>query len=90
MRPNLIERFQVEGDSEYPQVPDRYLTEGQIEEFLEKGVLVVPNVLTPEQVQIARQGLHAELLRYGVVSNMFLLQKKKNIKQTCRLGSSRP
>ncbi|TMW67954.1 hypothetical protein Poli38472_007626 [Pythium oligandrum] len=56
----------VTGDETYPSIAQRLLTDEQINEFLEKGVLVVPNVLTPEEVAEARQGLHNELAKYGV------------------------
>ncbi|CAK4660410.1 hypothetical protein AeMF1_015120 [Aphanomyces euteiches] len=42
------------------------LTEAQIAEFRDIGVLVVPNVLTKDEINTARSGLHAELKLYGV------------------------
>lgn len=44
------------------------LSDEQIHEFRENGVLVVPNVLSSEEIAEARRGLHYELAKYGVVS----------------------
>ncbi|KAF1783059.1 Rossmann-like alpha/beta/alpha sandwich fold [Phytophthora cactorum] len=57
----------ISGDDAVPTVIERYLTDEQIQQFMEKGILVVPNVLTPEEVAEARRGLHGELAKYGVV-----------------------
>ncbi|KUF78939.1 hypothetical protein AM587_10001368 [Phytophthora nicotianae] len=56
----------ISGDDAAPQVIERYLTDEQIQQFMDEGVLVVPNVLTPEEVAQARHGLHSELAKYGV------------------------
>eukprot|EP01039_Chlorochromonas_danica_P009832 gene9828-10875_t len=40
-----------------------------INEFIENGVVVVPNVLTTEEVEEARRGFHAMLQQYGVDVN---------------------
>ncbi|KAF0700329.1 Aste57867_9142 [Aphanomyces stellatus] len=42
------------------------LTDAQIAEFRENGVLVVPNVLKADEIRAAREGLHADLKSYGV------------------------
>lgn len=42
------------------------LSPSQIEEYLSRGVLVVPGVLSPEEVQAARRGFHASLANHGV------------------------
>lgn len=55
------------GDEAYPEVPARFLTDEQVQRFLETGVLVVPNVLSEEEIAEARAGLHSELAKYGVV-----------------------
>uniref|UniRef100_A0AAV1UR86 Phytanoyl-CoA dioxygenase n=1 Tax=Peronospora matthiolae TaxID=2874970 RepID=A0AAV1UR86_9STRA len=54
------------GDKAAATVVGRFLTDEQIQEFVQQGVLVVPNVLTPGEVTEARQGLHSELAKYGV------------------------
>lgn len=59
----------VHGDAARPQVIDRYLTDEQIEQFKTNGVIVIPNVLTPEEIAEARRGLHEELAKYGVDHN---------------------
>lgn len=58
------------GDSENISMECRngpllYLTEEQIEEFCTNGVLVVPGVLSPEELENAQSGLHECLLKYG-------------------------
>lgn len=68
--PPPLEQGDATGDAAYPEVPERFLTDAQLQEFLETGVLVVPDVLTPEEVAAARQGLHDELAKYGVVRGM--------------------
>ncbi|RLN52924.1 hypothetical protein BBJ29_005448 [Phytophthora kernoviae] len=60
----------VSGDDSVPKVIEKYLTDEQTQQFMEQGVLVVPNVLTPEEVAEARRGLHNELAKYGVVSEL--------------------
>ena len=57
----------ISGDDATPGVIKRFLTDEQIRQFMEQGVLVVPNVLTPKEVAESRQGLHGELAKYGVV-----------------------
>lgn len=70
------------GDEAYPEVPDRFLTDEQIRQFLETGVLVVPNVLNEEEIAEARAGLHGELAKYGAVgwpqSRFFLAASSKS------------
>jgi len=47
--------------------PHRHLTPSQIETYLRDGVLVLPNVLSPKQLDDARIGLHNNLLhQHGV------------------------
>lgn len=55
------------GDEMYPQVIQRFLTQEQIDEFMRNGVVVIPNVLSPDEVAAARAGLHGELAKYDVV-----------------------
>lgn len=55
------------GDETYPKVIQRFLTQEQIDEFMCNGVVVIPNVLSPDEVAAARAGLHGELAKYGVV-----------------------
>lgn len=55
------------GDETHPRVTQRFLTQEQIDEFMRNGVVVIPNVLTPEEVAAARAGLHGELAKYDVV-----------------------
>lgn len=57
----------ISSDDASPTVIQRLLTDEQIQEFMDRGVLVVPNVLTREDVAEARRGLHGELTKYGVV-----------------------
>lgn len=57
----------ISGDDAAPTVIERFLTDEQIQHFMDQGVLVVPNVLTPEEVAEARRGLHGELAKYKVV-----------------------
>ena len=38
-------------------------------DFIENGVLVIPNVLFPEEVDEYRSLFHNSLLKYGVISN---------------------
>lgn len=42
------------------------LSKEQIDEYYKNGVLVIENVLTEEEVNIARQGLHQQLLTFGI------------------------
>jgi hypothetical protein len=46
--------------------PGRVLTDEDLETFRRDGVLVVPQLLAPEEVAAARRGLHATLARYGI------------------------
>ncbi|RYH06916.1 hypothetical protein EON65_42295 [archaeon] len=48
-------------------VPNEY-----IEAFLEDGVVVIPNVLSEEEISAARAGFHATLLEHGVDVNDLL------------------
>ncbi len=43
------------------------LTQSQIDEFIEFGVLVVPDVLDKHEIESARAAFHAELATYGVI-----------------------
>jgi hypothetical protein len=43
-----------------------YLSQTQIDEFLSRGVLVVPGALTRGEVRAARLGLHGHLSQHGV------------------------
>ncbi|DAZ98396.1 TPA: hypothetical protein N0F65_000110 [Lagenidium giganteum] len=52
-----------------PLVRKRLLTDAQIDEFRTNGVLVVPNLLSSDEVARARTGLHDELRRYEVDHN---------------------
>ena len=49
-------------------VAPKYLSDAQIREYIEHGVLVVNNILDNEEVTRARQGLHATLRQNGVDS----------------------
>ncbi|GMF23730.1 unnamed protein product [Phytophthora lilii] len=60
------EEHGVSGDDAAPTVIERFLTDEQVQQFIKQGVLVVPNVLTPEEVAEARRALHGELAKYGV------------------------
>lgn len=42
------------------------LSKDQLEEFQSRGILVVPGILTAQEVAEARAGLHAHLLQHGV------------------------
>jgi hypothetical protein len=64
----------ISGDEAAPKVIERFLTDEQVQIFMEQGVLVVPNVLTPEEVAEARRGLHGELAKSGVVRSARLEQ----------------
>lgn len=64
---DAAEQTGASGDEAYPQVIERLLTQAQIDEFMRNGVVVIPDVLSPEEVETARSGLHGELARYGVV-----------------------
>ena len=43
------------------------LTTQQINEFITNGVLVVPNVLTEDEISDAIDSLHRSLQKYGIV-----------------------
>jgi hypothetical protein len=45
------------------------LSKEQIDEFIENGILVVPNVLNTDEIESAREGFHGTLLSYGVDVN---------------------
>lgn len=45
---------------------DLMLTDSQIEEFDRNGIIVIENVLSLEEIEIARNGLHDQLLETGV------------------------
>ena len=42
------------------------LHQDQIDEFLENGVLVVNNVFTPVEIEMANEGMRMTLQKYGV------------------------
>ena len=42
------------------------LTREQIEKFQHDGILVVDNILTDDELDSAKEGLHQALLRYGI------------------------
>jgi hypothetical protein len=49
--------------------PDCFtLSEDDVNEFLSRGIVVVRDVLSPEEVNMARRGMHDRLLRSGVSS----------------------
>ena len=50
----------------------RYLNQAQIDEFLSRGVLVIPGALSPEQLQEAREGFHRCLQGHQVGSRICL------------------
>jgi hypothetical protein len=45
------------------------LSKEQIDEFIENGILLVPNILNADEIETAREGLHQTLLSYGVDVN---------------------
>jgi hypothetical protein len=45
------------------------LTQEQIDEFIQNGVLVVPSVLSQLEIEETRQGFHQTLLEYGIDIN---------------------
>jgi hypothetical protein len=49
--------------------PKSVLSVEQIQEYLDFGILVVPNILTPQEVSNALQGLSETLLQYGIDAN---------------------
>jgi len=53
------------------------LSKDQIEKFQRTGVLVVPNILTSEEIDCTRAALHQELLKYGVVRTKASFHVKK-------------
>ena len=44
------------------------LKQEYIDEFVEFGVVVIPEILTTEEIACTRRAFHQDLLRYGVVS----------------------
>lgn len=75
MSPALVEQMMdgdVLGDAEHPTVPAAFLSQRQVQQFLETGVLVVPDVLSTAEVAEARAGLHGELAKYDVVRLSYL------------------
>lgn len=55
----------------------KMLTSDQIEEYKRYGVLVIENVLTDEEVDKARQGLHDQLLEFGIDHYKVLMGEQK-------------
>jgi hypothetical protein len=53
------------------------LTPKHLEDFYRDGVIVIENILTTEEVNIARNGLHSQLLPYGINHNEILDGRKK-------------
>ena len=53
------------------------LTSDQIEEYKKYGVLVIENVLTEEEVDQVRQGLHDQLLGLGIDHYKVLMGEQK-------------
>ncbi|GAB9463664.1 hypothetical protein Gpo141_00001114 [Globisporangium polare] len=75
------------GDETHPRVTQRFLTQEQIDEFMRNGVVVIPNVLTPEEVAAARAGLHGELAKYDVDPND-LVATGDNLKKLSSTGGA--
>ncbi|CAI5709780.1 unnamed protein product [Hyaloperonospora brassicae] len=77
----------IDGEDRAVTVLERLLTDDQIQQFVEQGVLVVPDVLTPDQVAEARQGLHSELAKYGV-DHENLQETGANLKKLSSTGGA--
>jgi len=63
---------------------NKLLTDEQIKEFDKNGVLVIENVLTDEEVESARNGLHKQLLGFGLDHNK-ILSGEQIITDGCRI-----
>ncbi|CAH0487985.1 unnamed protein product [Peronospora farinosa] len=79
--------FGISGDDATPIVIKRFLTDQQIQQFMDQGVLVVPNVLTPNELAESRQGLHRELAKYGVDHDN-LIETGDNLKKLSSTGGA--
>lgn len=55
------------------------LTTDQIEEYKNYGVLVIENVLTEEEVEVARKEFHDQLLGLGIDHFKVLMGEQKLI-----------
>ena len=53
------------------------LTTDQLEEYKKYGVLVIENILTDKEVEMARDGLHNQLLELGIDHNKVLMGEQK-------------
>ena len=51
------------------ETKQKVLTPNQIQTFQDNGLLVVPNILSPDQVKASKLKLHETLLKYGVDTN---------------------
>ena len=51
------------------ETKQKVLTPNQIQTFQDNGLLVVPNILSPDQVKASKLKLHQTLLKYGVDTN---------------------
>ena len=63
------------------------LTEEQINEYKNTGLLVIENVLTEEEIEKARKGLHDQLLLFGIDHDK-ILSGEHTIEEGCRLKST--
>jgi hypothetical protein len=68
-------------------IMQRILSTDQIETFRRDGVLVVEDILTPQQVDAAIKGLETSLLEHGVDVNN-LLETGRNLKQLSSTNGS--
>lgn len=56
-------------DETNTKTKSKYLTQEQIETFQNDGIIVIPNILTPQQIQTSLEKLQKTLLQYGVDTN---------------------
>jgi len=63
------------------------LTDDQINEYKRTGLLVIENVLTEEEVEKARKGLHDQLLSFGIDHDK-ILSGEQTINEGTRLKST--
>ena len=63
------------------------LTQEQLEEYKKYGVLVIENILTDEEVELARHGLHQQLLGLGIDHDKVLMGEQK-LEEGVRLKST--